>query len=161
MFRRPGTAFAAALQVRNNKAAQNILEGLPNATDQIDQRERNFLHLAAASEKEMFIRNLILAGARLNDRDATQKTALHVAAERGTVAAVSALLQNGADFDAVDGDGNKSLHIAVREGHISVVRELLTEFEGQHVRRHPGACQSIRSPIWTCVVGSVKATNRA
>lgn len=158
------TPFAAALQVRNNKAAQNILERLPNAAEQMDQRGRNFLHLAimrddlesvlfllsihvdvnsrvhdvnqtpplhlaAASEKEMLIRNLILAGARLNDRDATQKTALHIAAERGTVAAVSALLQNGADFDAVDGDGNNALHIAVREGHISVVRELLTESE--------------------------------
>uniref|UniRef100_A0A182Y4P8 FYVE-type domain-containing protein n=1 Tax=Anopheles stephensi TaxID=30069 RepID=A0A182Y4P8_ANOST len=158
------TPFAAALQVRNNKAAQNILERLPNAAEQIDQRGRNFLHLAimrddlesvlfllsiqvdvnsrvhdvnqtpplhlaAASEKEMLIRNLILAGARLNDRDATQKTALHVAAERGTVGAVSALLQNGADFDAVDGDGNNALHIAVREGHIAVVRELLTESE--------------------------------
>lgn len=158
------TPFASALQVRNNKAAQNILERLPNAAEQIDQRGRNFLHLAimrddlesvlfllsiqvdvnsrvhdvnqtpplhlaAASEKEMLIRNLILAGARLNDRDATQKTALHVAAERGTVGAVSALLQNGADFDAVDGDGNNALHIAVREGHIAVVRELLTESE--------------------------------
>ncbi|XP_055542467.1 rabankyrin-5 isoform X2 [Wyeomyia smithii] len=158
------TPFAAALQVRNNKAAQNILERLPNAAEQMDQRGRNFLHLAimkddlesvlfllsihvdvnsrvhdvnqtpplhlaAASEKEMLIRNLILAGARLNDRDATQKTALHIASERGTVAAVSALLQNGADFDAVDGDGNNALHIAVREGHISVVRELLTESE--------------------------------
>lgn len=158
------TPFAAALQVRNNKAAQNILERLPNAAEQMDQRGRNFLHLAimrddlesvlfllsihvdvnsrvhdvnqtpplhlaAGSENEMLIRNLILAGARLNDRDATQKTALHVAAERGTIGAVSALLQNGADFDAVDGDGNNALHIAVREGHIAVVRELLTESE--------------------------------
>lgn len=158
------TPFAAALQVRNNKAAQNILERLPNAAEQMDQRGRNFLHLAimrddlesvlfllsihvdvnsrvhdvnqtpplhlaACSENEMLIRNLILAGARLNERDATQKTALHVAAERGMVGAVSALLQNGADFDAVDGDGNNALHIAVREGHISVVRELLTESE--------------------------------
>ncbi|XP_055604737.1 rabankyrin-5 [Uranotaenia lowii] len=158
------TPFAAALQYRNNKAAQNILERLPNAAEQMDQRGRNFLHLAimrddlesvlfllsihvdvnsrvhdvnqtpplhlaAASEKEMLIRNLILAGARLNDRDATQKTALHVASERGNVAAVSALLQNGGDFDAVDGDGNNALHIAVREGHIAVVRELLTESE--------------------------------
>ena len=40
------TPFAAALQVRNNKAAQNILERLPNAAEQIDQRGRNFLHLA-------------------------------------------------------------------------------------------------------------------
>ncbi|XP_055377542.1 rabankyrin-5 [Condylostylus longicornis] len=156
------TPFASALTIRNHKAAQNILERLPNAAEQMDQRGRNFLHtaimkddlesvlfllaiqvdvnsrvhdvnqtpplhLAAASKNEMIIRNLILAGARINERDATQKTALHIAAERGNLAAVSALIQNGADFDAMDGDGNNALHIAVREGHLSVVRELLTE----------------------------------
>ncbi|XP_059617534.1 rabankyrin-5 [Phlebotomus argentipes] len=156
------TAFAAALTGRNHKAAQNILQRLPNAAEQIDQRGRNFLHvaimkddlesvlfllairvdvnsrvhdvnqtpplhLAASSENEMLVRNLILAGARINERDATSKTALHVASERGRVANVSALLQNGADFDAIDGDGNNALHISVREGHLAVVRELLTE----------------------------------
>lgn len=85
------------------------------------------LHLAAAAENEMLIRNLILAGARLNDRDATQKTALHVAAERGRLPAVQALIQNGADFDLMDGEGSNALHIAVREGHFAIVRELLTE----------------------------------
>lgn len=156
------TPFAAALLRRNHKAAQNILERIPNAAEQLDQRGRNFLHvaimkddlesvlfllaiqvdvnsrvhdvnqtpplhLAAASENEMILRNLVLAGARVNERDATQKVALHVAVERGRVELVSALLHNGADFDAVDNDGNNSLHIAVREGHLPVVRELLTE----------------------------------
>uniref|UniRef100_A0A1B0DLG8 Uncharacterized protein n=1 Tax=Phlebotomus papatasi TaxID=29031 RepID=A0A1B0DLG8_PHLPP len=156
------TPFAAALLMRNHKAAQNILQRLPNAAEQIDQRGRNFLHvaimkddlesvlfllairvdvnsrvhdvnqtpplhLAASSENEMLIRNLILAGARINERDATSKCAIHVAAERGRVANVAALLQNGVDFDAVDGDGNNALHISVREGHLAVVRELLTE----------------------------------
>lgn len=156
------TPFASALTVRNHKAAQCILERLPNAAEQMDSRGRNFLHiaimkddlesvlfllaiqvdvnsrvhdvnqtpplhLAAQSENEMLIRNLILAGARLNDRDATQKAAIHVAAERGRLAAVSALIQNGGDFDALDSDGNNALHIAVREGHVAVVRELLTE----------------------------------
>lgn len=72
-------------------------------------------------------RNLILAGARINDKDATSKTALHIACERGNLPSVSALLQNGADFDAVDNDGNNALHISVRESHLTVVRELLTE----------------------------------
>lgn len=156
------TPFACALTVRNHQAAQAILERLPTAAEQMDQRGRNFLHvaimkddfesvlfllaiqvdvnsrvhdvnqtpplhLAAASKSEMIVRNLILAGARVNDRDATGRTALHIAAERGQLAVVSALLQNGADFDAVDGDSNNALHVAVRAGHLSVVRELLTE----------------------------------
>lgn len=37
------------------------------------------LHLAAASKNEMLVRNLILAGARINDKDSTSKTALHIA----------------------------------------------------------------------------------
>ncbi|GAB0091613.1 rabankyrin-5 [Sergentomyia squamirostris] len=157
------TAFATALTLnRNQKAAENILQRMPNAAEQIDHRGRNFLHiaimkddlesvlfllairvdvnsrvhdvnqtpplhLAASSENEMLIRNLILAGARVNERDATSKAAIHVATERGRVANVAALLQNNVDVEAVDGDGNNALHIACREGHLAVVRELLTE----------------------------------
>lgn len=156
------TPFAQAFIVRNHKAAERILERLPNAAEQMDTRGRNFLHLAilnddlegvlfllsiqvdvnlrvhdvnqatplhlaASSRKEMIMRTLILAGARVNEADATQKTPLHVSAERGNLAAISALLQNNADFDAVDSDGNNALHVAVRGGYLSIVRELLTE----------------------------------
>lgn len=100
------TAFANALTIRNHKAAQSILDRMPNAAEQMDQRGRNFLHiaimkddlesvlfllaiqvdvnsrvhdvnqtpplhLAASSKNEMLVRNLILAGARINDKDAT------------------------------------------------------------------------------------------
>jgi ankyrin repeat protein len=106
--------FLLSIQVNVNSRVQDV-------------NQTTAIHLAAACENEMIIRNLILAGARLNDRDATQKTALHVASERGRLQAVQALLQNGADFDAVDGDGNNALHIAVKEGHFHIVRELLTE----------------------------------
>lgn len=156
------TPFASALSVRNHKAAEKILDRMPNAAEQMDSRGRNFLHLAimkddlesvlfllsiqvdvnsrvhdvnqvsplilaASSENEMLIRNLILAGARLNDRDSTQKTALHIAAERGRLGAIQALIQNGCDYDAVDADGNNALHIAMRESVMPVVKELLTE----------------------------------
>lgn len=156
------TPFASALTVRNHKAAERILDKMPNAAEQMDTRGRNFLHLAimkddlesvlfllsiqvdvnsrvhdvnqltplilsASSENEMLIRNLILAGARLNDRDATQKTALHIAAERGRLGAVQALIQNDCDYDATDADGNNALHIAMRESMMPVVKELLTE----------------------------------
>ncbi|KAH8379366.1 hypothetical protein KR009_004439, partial [Drosophila setifemur] len=156
------TPFATALGTRNHKAAQRILDRLPSAAEQMDQRGRNFLHLAimkddlesvlfliaiqvdvnsrvhdvnqstplhlaAASHNEMITRNLILAGARLNERDAVQKIPLHIAIERGNLPAVSALLQNHANFDAIDADGNNALHLAVRGGQLLIVRELLTE----------------------------------
>lgn len=38
--------FATALTVRNNKAAQAILERLPTAAEQVDTKGRNFLHMA-------------------------------------------------------------------------------------------------------------------
>lgn len=38
--------FATALTVRNNKAAQAILERLPKAAEQYDNKGRNFLHTA-------------------------------------------------------------------------------------------------------------------
>lgn len=41
-----------------------------------DVNQHTPLMLASNSENEMIIRNLILAGARMNDRDSTQKTAL-------------------------------------------------------------------------------------
>ncbi|XP_052858188.1 rabankyrin-5 isoform X1 [Drosophila gunungcola] len=156
------TPFAAALGIRNHKAALRILDRFPSAAEQIDQRGRNFLHLAimkddlesvlfliaiqvdvnsrvhdvnqstplhlaAASNNEMITRNLILAGARMNERDSVQKLPLHIAIERGNLPAVSALIQNNADYDATDADGNNALHIAVRCGQFLIVRELLTE----------------------------------
>jgi ankyrin repeat protein len=85
------------------------------------------LHLAARYGNETLVRSLILAGARVDDRDAQKRTALHVASEAGNAPAVSALLQNNSDYDALDIENDNALHIAVREGHLNVVRALLTE----------------------------------
>lgn len=156
------TPFATALTCRNNKAAQAILDKLPTAAEQFDNKGRNFLHmaiqkddvesvlfllsikvdvnsrvqdsnqtpplhLAAATGNEMLVRNLLLAGARPNDRDVHRRTALHVASEAGHASVVSALLENGADYDAVDDENENALHIAAREGHYNVSKALLTE----------------------------------
>jgi ankyrin repeat protein len=106
--------FLLSIQVDVNSRVHDVNQTTP-------------LMLASGSENEMLIRNLILAGARLNDRDSTQKTALHIASERGRLCAVQALLQNGCDYDAADVDGNNALHIAMRECMLPIVRELLTE----------------------------------
>ncbi|KAG5674000.1 hypothetical protein PVAND_003993 [Polypedilum vanderplanki] len=107
--------FLLAIQVDVNSRVHDVNQATP-------------LMLASQSENEMLIRNLILAGARLNDRDSnSQKTALHIAAERGRLCAVQALLQNGCDYDAIDAEGNNALHIAMRECMLPIVRELLTE----------------------------------
>lgn len=106
--------FLLAIQVDVNIKVHDVNQATP-------------LMIAASSENEMLIRNLILAGARLNDTNSTQKTALHIAAERGRLSAVQALLQNGCDFDVIDAEGNNALHIAMRECTLPIVKELLTE----------------------------------
>ncbi|XP_070143494.1 rabankyrin-5 isoform X3 [Drosophila kikkawai] len=106
--------FLLSIQVDVNSRVHDVNQSTP-------------LHLSAASQIEMITRNLILAGARMNERDALQKLPLHIAIEHGNLSAVSALIQNGADYDATDANGNNALHLAVRGGQFLIVRELLTE----------------------------------
>lgn len=93
------------------------------------------LHLAAQYGSETLVRSLILAGARIEDRDAQKQTALHVASEAGNASVVLALIQNNIDFDGCNVDGDNALHIAVREGHINVIKVLLTEsrIDAEHI----------------------------
>ncbi|KAF4516889.1 hypothetical protein B566_EDAN011234 [Ephemera danica] len=165
------TPFAAALTSRNNKAAQAILDRLPSAAEQYDNKGYNFLHTAVqrgdlesvlfllsigvdpnsrvrdstmctalhlacaaapsgqgtGEEAALVVRNLLLAGARPDERDATRRTPLHAAAASGHAAAALALLQNGGDPDATDADHNNPLHLAAKASHLQVVRVLLTE----------------------------------
>ncbi|KAK9876362.1 hypothetical protein WA026_012671 [Henosepilachna vigintioctopunctata] len=85
------------------------------------------IHLASKYGDETMVRSLILAGARVDDRNAQKRTALHVSAEAGNAPVVSALIQNDVNCDAVDSECDNALHIAVREGNLGVVRVLLTE----------------------------------
>ncbi|XP_047097406.1 rabankyrin-5-like isoform X2 [Schistocerca piceifrons] len=156
------TPFAAALKYRNYGVAQAILDRMPAAAEEYDDKGQNFLHisiqkedmetilfllsiqvdvnsrvqdtnqmlplqLAAAAGSETLVRSLMLAGARVDDRDAHQRTALHVAAGAGHAAVISALLQNGADANASDSEGDNALHIACREGQRGSALLFLTE----------------------------------
>lgn len=106
--------FLLSIQVDVNSRVHDVNQATP-------------LHLAASAEDEMLVRNLILAGSRIDEKDGTGKTPLHIAVEQNKPGSVSALLQNGADFDAMDSDGNNCLHLSVRESHLNVVRVLLME----------------------------------
>ncbi|KZS21164.1 Rabankyrin-5 [Daphnia magna] len=87
------------------------------------------LHLAVQTGKdEMILRNLIVAGAGLNERGPRQQSALHMAAEREDGAALtSILLDAGADWSALDDCGNSALHTAARLCHVAVAQVLLTQ----------------------------------
>lgn len=74
------TTFAASLNVRNIKAAQNILERLPNAAEQMDQRGRNFLHLAIMKDDLESVLFLLSIQVDVNSRvhDVNQTPPVHL-----------------------------------------------------------------------------------
>ncbi|XP_067130283.1 rabankyrin-5 [Centruroides vittatus] len=156
------TPFAAAMTIKNNKAAEAILSREPKAAEQHDNKGRNFLHvaiqksdiesvlfllsihvnihsrvqdssqltplhLAVEAGSEIIVRNLILAGANINDLTPQKQSALHLAAIKDRHTLCSVLLENGIMFDAVDNNLNNALHLACREGNIATCRTLLTE----------------------------------
>ncbi|KAK2502204.1 hypothetical protein MC885_009778 [Smutsia gigantea] len=156
------TPFACAMTYKNNKAAEAILKRESGAAEQVDNKGRNFLHvavqnsdiesvlflisvhanvnsrvqdaskltplhLAVQAGSEIIVRNLLLAGARVNELTKHRQTALHLAAQQDLPTICSVLLENGVDFAAVDENGNNALHLAVTHGRLTNIRVLLTE----------------------------------
>uniref|UniRef100_A0A8C2ZT29 Ankyrin repeat and FYVE domain containing 1 n=1 Tax=Cyclopterus lumpus TaxID=8103 RepID=A0A8C2ZT29_CYCLU len=156
------TPFACAMTNKNNKAAEAILKREPGAAEQVDNKGRNFLHvavqnadiesvlflisvqanvnsrvqdaakltplhLAVQAGSEIIVRNLLLAGAKVNELTKHRQTALHLAAQQDLATICSVLLENGVDFAAEDENGSNALHLAVMQGRLNNVRTLLTE----------------------------------
>ncbi|KAB7502063.1 Rabankyrin-5 [Armadillidium nasatum] len=92
-----------------------------------DERQYTPLHLATIQGNEMIVRNLILAGANVNEVTLQKETCLHLCAlqDRHTLATI--FIQNGVDVDRLDANLNNALHVAIKEGHLATVRVLLTE----------------------------------
>lgn len=156
------TVFAAAMSMKNNKAAKLILDRDPQSAEKVDGKGRNFLHLAimkndiesvlfllginvnvqsrvqdslqytplhlaVESNSEMIVRNLLLAGANVNDLTAQKQTALHIAAEHDYYQIASILLDNQIKYEAVDLSVNNALHIACQKSNFNTCKVLLTE----------------------------------
>ncbi|XP_055862003.1 rabankyrin-5-like [Biomphalaria glabrata] len=92
-----------------------------------DSQNLTPLHLAVLTGSEIIVRNLLLAGASVDERTKNCETALHLAATKDCHTIVSILLDNRADFDAVDENLNNALHRAVIQGNINTVKVLLME----------------------------------
>uniref|UniRef100_A0A5S6QBV3 FYVE-type domain-containing protein n=1 Tax=Trichuris muris TaxID=70415 RepID=A0A5S6QBV3_TRIMR len=85
------------------------------------------LHVACKGGNELIVRNLLLAGSRINDTNSSKQTALHVAAQFDHPEICSILLANEIDANLVDSERNNALHIAVQYGSFECVRTLLME----------------------------------
>ncbi|CAF3398603.1 unnamed protein product [Rotaria sp. Silwood1] len=156
------TPFACSMVAKNNEAANLILKREPRAAEQLDNKGRNFLHIAVQNGdiesvlflltvqvnvnnrvqdssqftplhlavqigSEIILRNLILAGANINDVTANRRSALHIAAENNRGVICSILLENHIHANLTDANQNTALHLAVQHGHLDVVRCLLVE----------------------------------
>lgn len=62
----------------------------------------------------MIVRNLILAGANVNEVTLQKETCLHLCAlqDRHTLATI--FIQNGVDVDRLDANLNNALHVAIK-----------------------------------------------
>ncbi|XP_030370136.1 rabankyrin-5 isoform X2 [Scaptodrosophila lebanonensis] len=121
------TPFASALAIRNHKAAQRILDRLPNAAEQMDQRGRNFLHIAIMRDDLESVLFLLAIQVDVNSRvhDATQSTPLHLAATSQTEMITRNLILAGARINERDAAQKMPLHIAVERGNLSAVSALI------------------------------------
>lgn len=119
--------FATALTVRNNKAAQAILDRLPSAAEQFDNKGRNFLHMAIQKGDMESILFLLSIQVDVNSRvqDVTQTPPLHLAVVSGNETLVRSLILAGARINDTDTHRNTALHAAAKAGHATVVSALL------------------------------------
>eukprot|EP00106_Octopus_bimaculoides_P020139 XP_014787581.1 PREDICTED: rabankyrin-5-like [Octopus bimaculoides] len=92
-----------------------------------DAQQYTPLHLAVLALSEIITRNLILAGADVNERTLHGESALHLSSMNDNASLVTALLENGVEINAVDENQNNALHIAVAHGNMHTIRCLLTE----------------------------------
>jgi len=73
------------------------------------------------------VRNILLAGANVNEKTPQKLSALHISATSGNDIITSILLESGVQYDSVDNELNNALHISVKEGNYKVCKVLLTE----------------------------------
>ncbi|XP_037956242.1 rabankyrin-5 [Teleopsis dalmanni] len=121
------TPFATALLSRNHKAAQRILDRMPNAAEQIDQRGRNFLHLAVLKDDLESVLFLLAMQVNVNSlvHDAIQSSPLHLAAASSKEIITRNLILAGALVNVRDATQKTPLHIAAKQGNLTALSALM------------------------------------
>ncbi|KAI6182263.1 hypothetical protein M3Y97_00361200 [Aphelenchoides bicaudatus] len=93
-----------------------------------DQSRRTPLHIYAEfGNSEIILRNLLVAGADINEKDSNGRTSLFIAASNNKTDVCQILLENNADSNLTDNEGNTCLHAAVSHGSIKTVELLLND----------------------------------
>jgi ankyrin repeat protein len=121
------TAFATAMTIKNNRAAQAILDRDPTAAEKHDGKGRNFLHIAIQKgdiESVLFLMS-IQVNIHSRVQDASKVTPLHLAVESGSEMIVRNLLLAGASVSDVTVQKQTALHIAAEKDHSNLCSILL------------------------------------
>jgi uncharacterized protein len=136
-------AAGADVHARSKSSRRVVLlccpgwSGDPEGTVEIDQGGLTPLLFAALNGDVESARQLLDAGADVNETAAAGTTALVMSAHRGSVPLVTLLLERGADPDTAGG-GYSALHSAVLRGDADMVDQLLAHGASVEVRLTKG-----------------------
>jgi len=119
------TPIIAAILNRNKVVARFLIEN--GATLSITKKGITPLKVAASIGNLIIIKDLVIHGADVNERDTlTGVTALIAAVESNQVEIVNFLINNGADVNLRRSDSNESaIYLAAKIGDLKIVRRLL------------------------------------
>ncbi|KAG1657884.1 Rabankyrin-5 [Nymphon striatum] len=114
--------FSIAMTMKNNRAAQGILDREADAAEQVDNRGRNFLHVAVQNNDIESVLFLISIKVNIHSRiqDSSQNTPLHLAVQKGSEIIVRNLLLAEANVNDRTPQKQTSLHIAAELDHSSI-----------------------------------------
>ncbi|MGH0169829.1 UNVERIFIED_CONTAM: hypothetical protein FKN15_067623 [Acipenser sinensis] len=121
------TPFACAMTFKNNKAAEAILKREAGAAEQVDNKGRNFLHMAVQNSDIESVLFLISVQANVNSRvqDAAKQTPLHLAVQAGSEIIVRNLLLAGAKVTELTKHRQTALHLAAQQDLPTICSVLL------------------------------------
>ncbi|XP_015790666.1 rabankyrin-5-like [Tetranychus urticae] len=122
------TPFATAMSIKNNKAAQEILNRDPNSAEKYDAKGYNFLHTAIKRGDIESVLFLLSINVNIHSRvqDPVQMTPLHLSVECGSELILRNLLLAGVNINDVTAQKQTALHIAAEHDH-SVIASILLE----------------------------------
>ena len=107
------------------------VKDMPNIQRKITKKEETTLHIAAAANQEVFVKNLMkrLSSENLTAENIVGNTALTYAAATGNVNIAKEMLKKNSNLPNL-GSGVKPLLVAASLGHSQMVQFLYSETKG-------------------------------
>eukprot|EP00795_Rhopilema_esculentum_P015608 gene15608-6884_t len=121
------TAFAVAMNAKDNEAAAAILSREPSSAEQFDSRGRNYLHTAILNSDVDGVLFLISIEVDVGSpiQDGSLRTPLHLAIPSGSEVIVRHLIWAGANINATDKSRRTPIHVAAIEDKATLISVLL------------------------------------